>query len=700
MSRMKLAVVGLLLAAFTGVATAQTPYAKTICDPANPAYKPGTAVVKTIIAGSSAMWNTFALGAYNQGKGPTGAIANTHHWVGTQSFNIVDTRPTALGGTAITDSGQIWIVWDEHTAYVPGTGTVCAPDVWAYVNTDSVVGNRSVLGSIGTPNATVGNFGIYVEAPAAWGTLTGNGNTFLAPLWTSTVSGASNTDETQVPDVVQKIFTNTNEGVANAPNLVNVGATDIRPEDAYFAITRANSKLGGTSVDARDGLGYVSGAATGPNSSTSGAAPGYNPACGTTPPATKDDLVGQKIQGFILNKPGGSASSFNVAAFNLTGFDPFTCAVLPALHTIPVGAVPIVFIRSNQGPLATLTNANEVELGSFFSGSNTNANAFHGLTASVNVAAVLREALSGTMNTTEATVFRHPSSLATYRQSQESNIDPSVATYNPLNHVATGGGMRYRAIGTGRAVASVQYAADPAYPFIGTGSDVLAYTFFSYGNVAPLAGLPNARYITLNSVDPIWHNYVPGTAGITDPGQPATPGALPGASNNPAGCSGGPGHFPCNENQLWQKSTVATLSPTGAVTTFDSYSFPNLRNGSYAAWSVVRLVAGAAYLNAQTLVNSSQTYVVNTVPDYVPFNAVKTGTYPNYTYLDAGLTIVRSHYGCLAITCGYNYTGTVPNTPSQGALERGRDAGGAILPIGDIKVNYTQDAPNGLVVFQ
>jgi hypothetical protein len=121
------------------------PYAHAVCDPDDPAYKPGTPVVKTAIAGSSAMWVTMALGAYNSGKGIHGAIANTHHYVSNGNFNLVDTRPKAFGSAnnSVIDSGQAWIVWDEATKYVAGTGTVCAPNVWVYLNTDSVVGNRA-----------------------------------------------------------------------------------------------------------------------------------------------------------------------------------------------------------------------------------------------------------------------------------------------------------------------------------------------------------------------------------------------------------------------------------------------------------------------------------------------------------------------------------------------------------------------------
>ena len=57
-----------------------------------------------------------------------------------------------------------------------------------------------------------------------------------------------------------------------------------------------------------------------------------------------------------------------------------------------------------------------------------------------------------------------------------------------------------------------------------------------------------------------------------DPGQPATAGVLPNASTLPAACAA---DFPCAENQIWS----------------GNLSFPNLRNGSYREWSVLRVVS-------------------------------------------------------------------------------------------------------------
>jgi len=695
MFRLKTLFAALLLVASTGLATAQTPYAKPVCDPANAAYKTSTAaaglpVVKTVIAGSSAMWVTLALGAYNQGNGVVGAQKNTHHYISNGNFNLVDTRPKAFSAAnpSVNDSGKVWIVWDERTAFVSGTGTVCAPDVWIYMNTDSVVGNRAVFASIGT-GSPAGNFGAYIEAPAIVPGKGGSG--IAAKLWSPTVANQTDND---LPDQIAGIFTSANEGVLNAPNLVNVGATDIRPEDAFFAITRANSALGG-GADSRDGLGYVSAAATGVNKTTPGAAPanctgvvdaGHPAGQGST----LDDLHGNAILGHELDKalPGGTPSSFNVMAFNITGQDPFTCANLPAFKVIPVGASPIVFIHSNAGgQLANLKDATQQQLGKVFSGGGADASSF-GLPAGP-IAVFVREALSGTFNTVESTVMRHPSINSKYRNSMETGVDPTAGD-NPLN----GNGGRFRAIGTGREVAAV-LNSPPAFNAVtglGHGMDGIGFTFFSYGNVASIADNAGYSYITLNGIDPMWHNYVPGTAGINDPGQNPNPGRLPAVANLPGGCAGGASAVPCDESLIWAADTsYNTVGVT--TTTFPSYSFPNLRNGAYPAWSVIRLVAAGAFNNANILVNTSQIYAVQATPDYVPFNTVKVGT----TVVDPGLQVLRAHYGCTVPTCGLNILGN-PN-PALNNPERGRDAGGVILPKGDLKINLTQDAV-GFVYFQ
>ena len=79
-----------------------------------------------ITSGSSALWQTMALAAYNGGtcvvpkKGLTCA-----HYTDNASFELHDTRPgIRVKGTADTvDKGDVWIVWDNTSG----------PNVWAYL---------------------------------------------------------------------------------------------------------------------------------------------------------------------------------------------------------------------------------------------------------------------------------------------------------------------------------------------------------------------------------------------------------------------------------------------------------------------------------------------------------------------------------------------------------------------------------------
>src|SRR5215470_13492611 len=89
-------------------------------------------VIKTAIAGSSAMWQTMALAAYNSGSCVSGGTAPCFHYTSGSNFNLVDTRPTALGGVNTTDTGAVWIVWDS----------AANTNIWVYIKVDSVVGNR------------------------------------------------------------------------------------------------------------------------------------------------------------------------------------------------------------------------------------------------------------------------------------------------------------------------------------------------------------------------------------------------------------------------------------------------------------------------------------------------------------------------------------------------------------------------------
>jgi hypothetical protein len=577
MSRMKSTFLALLLAAIVSIVpTAQA-----------------TTTVEVTIAGSSALWQTLALGAYN--------LAGTGggHW--TSNGNLVNLTDTRVGTNV--DAGNIWIIWNKG-----------ATKVWSFTKVDSVVGDRCYFAQ---PHCSV-------SAPLA--NLEGSGSNEIS----STLWGDGSSDQT-LPSNVQALFTTGTQ--------VNVAATDIRPEDAAFAVCRVNSILGagsngGAASDGLDGLGY-----------NSVNAAGVCPASGLG--ANSGAYIGTPIKS---GYPASTATA-NVLSFNIKGSDPVSGTAIPAFTVVEVGATPVVFITERATALANLTNASAEQLQQAFSGANCDASAF-GL-ASAGIAIFVREPLSGTFNTAEATVFRHPTVYtgsgtgAVLGLSQEANVDAPVN--NPLagqsGTCRAGAGAKYRAIGTSEEVKSVQNSVK------NLGLDGIGYTFFSYGNVSGIANNPGYGYITLNNIDPIFASYGPqaSTGAGYDPGQPSTAGTLPAAANLPSGT------FPTPENQIW----------AGGL------SFPNLRNGTYPSWSLLRLVSnGTPLTNAKALIKASQEFVVTSVPDYVP--ALKT-TAGGIT--DPGLLLVRSHYQ------QYDGAGTFLGAApvNSGTTEAGGDAGGIIL---------------------
>jgi hypothetical protein len=596
---------------------------------------------RVVIAGSSALFNSVALGAYNGGSGPVGAVGATFHWSFSNSNLVLqDTRVTP----ANNDAAKVWVVWDSNSTTSSGE-----PDVWVYANVDSVVGDRCFFAvpackllDISGTNAEWTATATQLVSQALWGP-----------------------DTATLPANVLNV-------VETAGNMaVNVAATDIRPEDAWFAVNRVNSALGastagGANSDGLDGLGYnsnnLAGQAANYVTSTTGACTGL----------TNAKAVGTTIYS-AFQKTGTSTDAANVLAFNILGKDPISCTAIPTYTVKSIGADPIVFVASRTAELAGLTNATEQQLQQVFSGTNTDASAF-GLAAG-NINAYLREPLSGTMNTTEATVFRYPtlySSNSALAQnvaglSQETGVGTPTAggTNNPLGKAAAGGsGSRWRGIGTGEVVNSVLCGVSSApsackalFSNSNTPHDGIAYTFFSYGNVSNLGDQTAYGYLTLNGIDPIWTSY----QGIGDPGQPLPSnygglnGILPKTGEN--GLT-----FPVCENKIWKYG----------------YSFPNVRAGRYRAWSVLRLVYGTAQATLVTnLVTASNKFVVTSIPDYIPFARVSllAGVCATAAFTDPGLFVWRSHYQQLD---GLDRPlGAAPvNTDTA---DKGGDMGGAIL---------------------
>lgn len=616
--------------------------------------------IKVAFAGSSALWQTAALGVFSvptstgvEGTCPTALGTNcntgTWHWTSAKSGPnepyLNDSRPT----TPNQDAAPTWVVWDTSATCSAGC------DVWLFAKVDSAVGDRCYFAR---PACTIV---LPSGAPVT--------GTNLISVWDASACGTS--CDTSLPASIQALL---NTGIS-----VNAAASDIRPEDAAFAQSRANSSLGASAYstggsDGLDGLGYNV---------------NYNPGVPASYPAPHG--VGNP---FLSGMPG-STQQANVLAFNITGKDPFTNTTVPAYTATDVGGEPVVFVISREDSLAGLTNATDAELQQVFSGNQCDASAFGLTSAGINI--FLREALSGTYNTIEATVFRRPtvytgSTMAAgtgvLGVSQETNVgtitvgsvgvastanDPltalstgaCVAAGNP-----TGNGGRYRGIGTSEiteAILSSHNSLCGSNCFTGdfqVAQDGIGYEFFSYGNVKNIAGNPDYGYIELNGVDPIFqiYNIPTGLAGY-DPGQLAgtTSGTLP--LNTP--CGTGSAAFPCQESKIWA----------------NGFSFPNVRNGTYRAWNILRtLSTGAAETQVGYVIKASQAYVVSSVPDYIPYTAVTCNatSVPSCspTVSDLGLKLLRSHYEQRFGNGTKIGTATVKNTSTEG----GGDMGGFIIP--------------------
>lgn len=269
---------------------------------------------------------------------------------------------------------------------------------------------------------------------------------------------------------------------------ITAAFTDILPPDAKVANCRVSNQLNPATYA---GLGYGTG-------------------------TTCTTLIGADIL---------SAFSSAVATpvnFNIKGTDPITGEAIPAYTTVDVGASPIVFLvnRTNPGGLGyggagtpVITNLSVHDAQKIFNGDECDTNAFGlgGPPKNVPVFPMLREPPSGTMDTTEFTTFRCGGSpcavtgIGNKDNSQEIGVNPGLPLNNPLDLACvSGGGKRQRAIGPTEMVGTA----------IKNTEDSVGYAFFSFSNVAPIAGTPSYGYLTQNGIDPIQATYTNGQSPV------------------------------------------------------------------------------------------------------------------------------------------------------------------------------------------
>jgi hypothetical protein len=530
-------------------------------------------------AGSSALY--LELG---QASSTSGGASPCHWSDGSKTFKLTDSR-----FASVTDSGNAWITWS------PGTGTCAAPVAPFNVNigmsTDSTVGNRCFFAVMpGAPPA--GGSGCILTTSI---TLPVAGANALAPL--------PQNDTTLPQNIINVITTGTFTHV-------NSAFTDIRPEDGKFATFRALSACGIPVVGSSQylGLGYYTSAPLSPQ--------------------------GVSITGSSLNHAGGS--SFNVDDFNVFGNDPVTGTAVRGYSVLQVGAAPIVvFVNpSNSAGLGSLnvSNVDRGVLSGYLDGSLGRVgdmNLQAGVAGGASTFVYVRESLSGTYNTMEYAI---PNSQ-TNRSSQDVGVAATTANtngfaapvlncagnvtggkvgattpQNPLEESGLHGGAggRFRAIGTGNLVAAVLAQ-----------SDGLGYAFWSAANFKN-ATAANAKYLTVDGIDPIQETWSDGLIPVTN-------------------------------NGLLGNVTLS-----------------HVKDGSYPIWSILRVVCDPAQPavcgggGALTgLVTSAQNLLSPFQPDFVP---------------GAQLFVRRSHFAPPGIT--FN-AGNVPNN----SPEAGGDVGGVVYTL-------------------
>lgn len=507
-------------------------------------------------------------------------------------------------GTTLTDTGNAWVAWAPGTSGCASAAS--GGPIYAYLQTDSVVGDRCLFNaphcSISFPTTDPAPAGIILGSVAA---------------------------ESSLPTTVATTLNGT---------AVNYSGTDIRPEDAEFAITRAT---GGPTVTSTPACG---------SAITQFTAGGGNP----TQYLYLGYANGSKIVGF-------SGSTFNVINFSL----PSQFAVTP------LGATPIIVAAHGSSATtglgsASVVNLNRSTLALFLDGTIGQAQdaATPGIPittgATDDVTVFVREPLSGTYNTMEYNIPNNVE-LQTSQDVGVNQVDISAPLSNGdfnrnCNATHTGpewnsastamgtlrGNLKERAIGTGQEISDI----------FGTGTtNSLGYAFWSASNFANAnaGGVTTNKYLMVDGVDPLGT----GMAGVGG-GIPTTTTAL----------------------------ATVTLA--------------HVKDGTYPIWSLLRLVTSGSTTAPTAITNlasASQAFVTATHPDFVPFdNAATGGPIGN-------LAVERAHFtppGIYASGSEPTLQNTVDVTSGVPMFpESGGDVGGLPIPYQadlDYCIAYSSDS--------
>ncbi len=316
--------------------------------------------------------------------------------------------------------------------------------------------------------------------------------------------------------------------------------------------------------------------------------------------------------------------------------------------------------------------------------------------------------------------------------SQESNVvQPGDSALNQLCQADFGEvnsaneGYRIRAIGNGEALFG------PGTPHLSPGDglqntpDSLAYSFWSFSGFSSLAANANYGYLMIDSIDPLFDNYENAFGNSSNvQGEPLCEGAgaagtlCPLARLYPTAANPGQPASPANPLSWGQfpACTPGGLGCTASAIWGTNPSYPHLRDGSYPAWSELRLLCDTAApnctttedpLGAEGLMQHLQDDIHNnatgSVADFLPFSddhSFGVGGYGDVAFvrdhfsfaatsdanLGAGLppfpltSPTTSHQSNVQVVFACN--GGVPLNGSTPLQECGGDVGGAIVPAG------------------
>ena len=242
---------------------------------------------------------------------------------------------------------------------------------------------------------------------------------------------------------------------------------------------------------------------------------------------------------------------------------------LPSSYTVyRFGAVPIVVAvnetDANGFANTAITNINSEDLANLLDGTLSKTEDVSGVTTgSEGVTVLIPEPVSGAYNTMEYNIPNNlenqtSQDVGEFQLPTQINCTGTSVNSNPM-HIATTAGYRSRVIGAGEMLNVLFGAGSIGAPPTGA---ILGYAFWSTQNFknAYSGSSPyntNARYLTVDGVDPLLNSYgpYPGSAG------PCVSGTCP-AGTIPTPGNGGLG----------------------------SVTLANVADGSYPIWSFLRLV--------------------------------------------------------------------------------------------------------------